>query len=667
MLKPFSMDRRTFLGATTFLLSSFPSNDRLFADSPNDVILRFAVMSDIHFPANPEAEEVKRFDRALQFMYEWSKKQPYSSFDALLVAGDVSNHGIADEINIFKSHLDSGIHEGTQKILCMGNHEFYGGDKKLWQKTFELTPNDHYKMNGYHVIALSPERGSCQDGDYLYAIDWLKTELDAAVADTPDRPIFMIQHYHITPTVYGSRDEDNWGTKDLFDLLQQYPQVVNFSGHSHYPINDPRSAWQGQFSAFGTGTLSYFEMSGGRYEKFPAGFHDAAQFYVVEVHRDHSVVLKPYDLITDSFFEQIYTITTPGNVSKYTYTDARYQTAPLPTWTSDAKLKCVEESYGGGTFLIPQANGDPIVHSYHLNFEKPSKKDDLQTSWIPEGDQYLWSQYFFRNPPNPLEVTVDHLDELTDYRMTVAALNAFGKESVQKKTISFRTKKDPNETVDRNAKKPDANLLNIIFKEGKPINVAVNAYPSQKPVEIHGEPKIEMDSVLGKEVAIFDGVDDFLKIAFTAEEYRRMTRQITIAVQFQIEKFEKTGNWDVFANTENGGYAFEIHHGKKTLDFWICINGQYTILSTPFTAGKYHTAYGVYNGSNVLLYIDGQKASEKAITGGITYTSNEKSRAFCIGSDIHSDGGGSGFFKGRVAEARLYRWALTDQQIANLS
>lgn len=667
MSKHISINRRTFLGATTFLLSSFPGGGYLFADSPNDVILRFAVMSDIHFPADPNAKEVQRFDRALQFMYDWSKKQPYSQFDALLVAGDISNHGIADEINIFKSHLDAGIREGTQKILCMGNHEFGGGNRDLWQKTFDLSPNDHYKMNGYHVIALSPEKGTCRDGDYLYAMDWLKTELDAAVADAPDQPIFMIQHYHITPTVYGSRDDDNWGTKDLFELLQQYPQVVNFSGHSHYPINDPRSAWQGQFSAFGTGTLSYFEMSGGRYEKFPAGFHNAAQFYVVEVHRDQSVVLKPYDLITDSFFEQVYTITKPCNVSKYTYTDARYQTAKKPAWNSDVKLKCVEESYGGGTFLIPQAVCDPIVHSYRLDFEKQGGKDGKQTEWLPEGDQYLWSQYFFRNTPNPLEAVVSYLDELTDYRMTVTALNAFGGESVQKQSIAFRTKKDPNETVDRKAEKPDANLLNIIFADGKPLNTAVNAYPSQKPVEIHGEPKIEMDATLGAEVAIFDGADDFLKINFTAEEYQRMTRQITMAVQFQLEKFEEAGSSDVFANTEGGGYAFEINHGKKTLDFWICIDGQYTILSAPFTAGKYHTAYGVYDGMKVLLYIDGQKVDGKAIMGGITYTSNEKSRAFCIGSDIHSDGGGNGFFKGRVAAARLYRWALTDTQIANLS
>ena len=134
----------------------------------------------------------------------------------------------------------------------MGNHEFYGGNQAFWKKTFGVEPNARYQVNGYQFIAISPEKGTMADGDYMYALEWFQRELEEAVAADPEKPVFVFQHYPVTPTVYGGRGLDDWGAEDLFDTLQKYPTVVNFSGHTHYPLTDPRVAWQGNFSAFGT-------------------------------------------------------------------------------------------------------------------------------------------------------------------------------------------------------------------------------------------------------------------------------------------------------------------------------------------------------------------------------------------------------------------------------
>ena len=68
----------------------------------------------------------------------------------------------------------------------------------------------------------------------------------------------MDTHHAVKGTVYGS---ELWYTNDLDGILEEYEQVVHFSGHSHFPINDPRSIWQGDFTALNTGTLSYAEMA----------------------------------------------------------------------------------------------------------------------------------------------------------------------------------------------------------------------------------------------------------------------------------------------------------------------------------------------------------------------------------------------------------------------
>jgi hypothetical protein len=102
-------------------------------------------------------------------------------------------------------------------------------------------------------------------------------------------------------TVYGSA---NWGEDELTDILMNYPQIIDFSGHSHAPINDPRSIHQRHFTCLGTGTLSYFELD--EFDKYygtiPPGNDRAAQMLFVEADADMRVRVYPYDLITSNFF-----------------------------------------------------------------------------------------------------------------------------------------------------------------------------------------------------------------------------------------------------------------------------------------------------------------------------------------------------------------------------
>jgi hypothetical protein len=82
--------------------------------------------------------------------------------------------------------------------------------------------------------------------------------------------------------VYGSI---NWGEDDIIAILNDYPQVIDFSGHSHAPINDPRSIHQKYITSLNTGSLSYFELDEFdlMYGTVPPDAKQCAQFYIVEV------------------------------------------------------------------------------------------------------------------------------------------------------------------------------------------------------------------------------------------------------------------------------------------------------------------------------------------------------------------------------------------------
>ena len=91
---------------------------------------------------------------------------------------------------------------------------------------------------------MSPENGTTHGYYSDKQINWLKEEMAKAQKDDPEKPIFIFLHQHIKETVYGSHE---WGTQDsakINAVLKEYPQVITFSGHSHYPLDDPRSIHQ---------------------------------------------------------------------------------------------------------------------------------------------------------------------------------------------------------------------------------------------------------------------------------------------------------------------------------------------------------------------------------------------------------------------------------------
>ncbi len=656
------------LSALAFCLPSrvFSAYEAAADAAENDVVLRFAAMSDVHFKKNADCAERERFQRAIAFMYDYSAKQNYPKFDALLVAGDMTDHGYDEEIALFKKTLDECVKPGTEKVICMGNHEFYSPapQKERWEKAMGIPANKVYEVNGFRFIAISPEKGTGRDGDYNYALDWLTKELDAASQADPNKPIFVFQHYHITPTVYGSRGDDNWGIKDLYEPLQKYPNVINFSGHSHYPIADPRSAWQGRFTAFGTATLSYYEMGGegGKYDKFPPGHREAAEFYVVEVRRDNSVVLKPCDLRTNSFFDFVYVVAKPGAVESYVYTDERYKTSEKPVWKDDAQVVCVETFANGATLEFPQATCVDVVHSYRVAIARR----EADGAWKPFGEERFWSEYYFLDAPEKKRVELAELDADSTYRLRVSALNPFFKESDKSLEIEIKTPVDPTETVDKNAPAPEANMLDVFVKkvdgQARWVNEPTNGLATQKTIEVYGKPTFAVYPVVR---GIFNGKNDYLKIKFDKNDYAKLRRG-TIAARFKLDSFPSDVA-DVFANTEGRGVSFEINGKSQTLEFWASVDGKYEILSTPIEVGKFYDVFGTYDGETLILYVDGKEVARKKKAGKLTHPTAEKVRAFCVGADVARDGNGGAFFKGSIVRARIFTWALTAEQVANLS
>lgn len=365
-------------------------------------VLRFFVVSDVHYKDEHTVER-ERMELAIKTANELSEKEEYSKLDALYVVGDFANSGTRAQMLAFKETLDKNLKAETAVNLSMASHEFHGEGEaaalEKFKEIFAQEPDTHRVINGFHFISVT-----CTNGCHFDEAkqNWVARELEIAAKDAPQKPIFFFQHPHITDTVYGSI---YWGEDELIPILVNYPQIINFSGHSHAPINDPRSINQKHFTSLGTGTLSYFELD--EFDKYygtcPPGKEKAAQMLIVEADAENRVRVYPYDLITSNFFPFTWKIDTAWDVDSFTYTRKRYATDKAPYFDDKAEIRILNVKDGAFTVDFDQASADEeYVNDYNVVLKNEEGVIIRKTS--------VWSEYYFYEMPETLRVDFSGLD-----------------------------------------------------------------------------------------------------------------------------------------------------------------------------------------------------------------------------------------------------------------
>ena len=339
---------------------------------------RFAICSDAHIEGVGSAG-YERLKKAIDYSLTFAQKDKnYPTLDNFFIAGDITNKGKTEEFSAFKEIYDYASDKDL-KMLCTvaKGHDSITMKKKSLAHYKGLTNQEtdfHRVIGGYHFIGLSTCKSLPHKHYSPFQKIWLKKQLKEAVADTPDKPVFLIHHEHVKNTVYGSSDFDGWGNRFFNGVFDSYPNVVDFSGHSHYPVNDPRSIWQKEFTAIGTGSLKYTELTVDDERKVhPATCEICSNFLILEADKDSNLHIIGVDCLAEEILCEYY-LKNPADKNNREYTaDKQRCRAKAPEFSSNAEIT-ITETDGIYSAEYPKAlssDGNPVfVYRFTLCDEK---------------------------------------------------------------------------------------------------------------------------------------------------------------------------------------------------------------------------------------------------------------------------------------------------------
>lgn len=428
------------------------------------IALSLAAISDVHIEGSSDAY-ANKFTSALNQLKVKAAESDANGIDGVMVVGDLIQRAEITMAQNFKA-LYEDVFKPTEvpMIYTIGNHDMnpkydwtpstvaqsvamsntFG--EEYFKTDIDNTMRNNYEarhcvIGGYHILAVTPNG----DQPITYSpnvITWLDQQLEAITKTDPNRYVIVLTHPMIYNTIYGSLLGEEggiwtstlpnyWATRVLTGVLEKYPQVVTFHGHLHFPINDPRSLWQGKWTALGCGSTRYMAIEPAGWEEIsntPTVMNDANNFsqgYLVQFDVNGNMRVVKMDFFNNGTIGEPYVMQYPdaagANLAKYNNV-TRKAANQAPTMSTIEAKDVKDNEAASVTFAA--GKDDEFVHHYVITL---SKGGNVVATKKILADFYLH--------PNTSEMKSSWtygfgtLSESGQYTVTVVAVDSWDAES----------------------------------------------------------------------------------------------------------------------------------------------------------------------------------------------------------------------------------------------
>lgn len=612
---------------------------------------RFAVISDVHFGNNKGEGPMVKVPKALKNLIA---KQP--RVDAVFVVGDISDYGQSHQYDmVLKVFNDTTIVPADLPVFfLMGNHDHYSG-KKAYENYFKLgQPLHHYiDIKGYPFITISmsgTSSNSYSDKD----LDFLAKSMEDAAKRYPGKPIFVFTHVPPQNTVYGTQPRDGgWGSVKFEPILSKYPQAVVFSGHSHFPLGDPRSIHQNIYTSVNDGSTTYSEVEPGVVNEgiHPAKYDYVTEGVIVNVDANTNIEMERWDTYNDEEILPRWYVQAPHDGTRFLYKNRTGGAAPFFRPGAAVEIDNIKEE--GCTVIFPQATDDEVVHHYRIEILKDGETVVTNNKF---SGFYLNSKM-----PLHLDVRFQGVPNGSKLKARVTAIDSYDNESTSIESPEFVTEvyKPAAKT-----KKPKADLFDIQFsangkaKDISPLHVAVETGNTV--------PTTYKEGTYNRWTARFPGSgQSYYKIDYSRNEKLKDA----FRNGYTLELFYKpntTRNMCPLSAQESGGTGIEQANGGL-ITFFAHVGGGYKELKSAVTTspGKFYHVVAVYDktAGETRIYVNGSPAGVRKAEGKFGFPGNEKAQWIGIGGDANGSETAQFALDGEVMIARMYSKPVSRDEV----
>ncbi len=224
--------------AVTCLIATAGLTPLRAAETP---LMKIGLITDTH---------VTRFSNSCKLLKKGFEVFKEQQAEMVVHCGDLADYSEEKAYENYRKTWKKVFPDAVPRQLFLyANHDDIvrgGGRGKLPRMKEMLQGNDYYmsfKHKGYNFI-LVPQLG----------LDMTRYEnmVKAAVADTPDKPVFVFDH---VPAQDTTCDSQVWGRKASREMLNKYPNVILISGHTHNSLRNELCIWQNEFTAVDVGCI----------------------------------------------------------------------------------------------------------------------------------------------------------------------------------------------------------------------------------------------------------------------------------------------------------------------------------------------------------------------------------------------------------------------------
>ena len=359
----------------------------------DNIVLSFGAISDIHINGSVGGYNCNKYDNALKLLQKYAG----GKLDAVTIAGDISASSYDSSIGAaFTQITDARLGSGANVFFVTGNHDAQEDQwstlTQIYSDLSKYTANDlassqhnrgnrHMVIGGYHYIGVNMmDYWNASEAMFVQQdLQWLATELAAARADKPGQPIFVYVHAGVYGTTYGSDlyTGKHWGSKLIYDYLDDYPEVVTFSGHVHFPLADERTIYQKDFTSLNCGSVQYMAIESGYLQTgssttIDGVSSDVSSGLLVQVDKNNNLKITRLDFSNDSIIKEPFYISAPDLEDKshlYHYNDAYFNADnTAPEFATDAD---VSGKITGANIVVTfdAAADNDMVHHYVIDIK----------------------------------------------------------------------------------------------------------------------------------------------------------------------------------------------------------------------------------------------------------------------------------------------------------